>query len=63
VDEAYELTRKEGLARGIFNGGLTFLGNVALLCIMGYGGTLVVKGEMSIGDLTSFLLYRYSKLL
>lgn len=32
-------------------------GNGAILCVLGYGGTLVLQGSISAGDLTGFVMY------
>lgn len=57
VDNVLTLARKEALASGIFFGSTGWSGNVTLLALLGYGGTLVTRGEISVGDLTSLLLY------
>jgi len=51
------LVRKEAIATGIFFGSTGWSGNVTLLGLLGYGGTLVSQGTISVGDLTSLLLY------
>ncbi|KAH6914032.1 ATP-binding cassette transporter [Coprinopsis sp. MPI-PUGE-AT-0042] len=51
------LARKEAIASGIFFGSTGWSGNLTILCLLGYGGTLVSRGEISVGDLTSLLLY------
>ncbi len=33
------------------------LGSISALVILGYGGTLVVKGALTVGQLTSFVIY------
>lgn len=57
VDRVLNLARKEALASGIFFGATGWSGNVTVLCLLGYGGNLVSKGVVSVGDLTSMLLY------
>ncbi|KAF9529782.1 ATP-binding cassette transporter [Crepidotus variabilis] len=57
VDKVLVLARKEAIASGIFFGGTGWSGNVTLLCLLGYGGTLVSRGEITMGDLTSLLMY------
>ncbi|KAJ3536650.1 hypothetical protein NMY22_g5934 [Coprinellus aureogranulatus] len=57
VTRVIALARKEAIASGIFFGGTGWSGNVTILCLLGYGGTLVSRGEISVGDLTSLLLY------
>ncbi|KAI5118306.1 hypothetical protein M0805_006474 [Coniferiporia weirii] len=57
VNHVLSLARKEALASGFFFGATGWSGNVTLLCLLGYGGSLVSKGIISVGDLTSMLLY------
>ncbi|TEB37668.1 hypothetical protein FA13DRAFT_1761915 [Coprinellus micaceus] len=57
VSNVITLARKEAIASGIFFGSTGWSGNVTILCLLGYGGTLVSRGEISVGDLTSLLLY------
>lgn len=33
------------------------LGNLAILCVLWYGGILVLDGELTVGDLSSFVIY------
>ena len=44
-------------AASIFFGATGWSGNVTLLALLGYGGTLVSRGAITMGDLTSLLLY------
>ncbi|KZT04839.1 uncharacterized protein LAESUDRAFT_703148 [Laetiporus sulphureus 93-53] len=57
VDKVLALARKEAIASGIFFGSTGWSGNVTLLGLLAYGGTLVSQGTISVGDLTSLLLY------
>ncbi|EMD33179.1 hypothetical protein CERSUDRAFT_118237 [Gelatoporia subvermispora B] len=57
VGKVLDLARKEAVASGIFFGSTGWSGNVTLLALLGYGGTLVSQGHISVGDLTSLLLY------
>ncbi|KAH7909507.1 P-loop containing nucleoside triphosphate hydrolase protein [Hygrophoropsis aurantiaca] len=57
VTHVLGLARKEAVASGIFFGSTGWSGNVTLLGLLGYGGTLVSQGAISVGDLTSLLLY------
>ncbi|KAG8923829.1 ATP-binding cassette permease mdl1 [Tulasnella sp. 418] len=52
-----DFLRKEAWASGTFFGSTGWAGNVTILMLLGYGGTLVSRGEISVGDLTSLLLY------
>ncbi|KAF8584310.1 hypothetical protein K439DRAFT_1633682 [Ramaria rubella] len=57
VSAVLDLARKEAFASGLFFGSTGWAGNVTILLLLGYGGTLVSKGIISVGDLTSLLLY------
>ncbi|KAF8339323.1 P-loop containing nucleoside triphosphate hydrolase protein [Amanita rubescens] len=57
VEKVLQFARKEAIASGIFFGSTGWSGNVTLLGLLGYGGTLVSSGVISVGDLTSLLLY------
>ncbi|KZT65402.1 hypothetical protein DAEQUDRAFT_731456 [Daedalea quercina L-15889] len=57
VGDVLALARKEAVASGIFFGSTGWSGNVTLLGLLGYGGTMVSQGQISVGDLTSLLLY------
>ncbi|KAF8150437.1 P-loop containing nucleoside triphosphate hydrolase protein [Mycena galopus ATCC 62051] len=57
INYVLSLAKKESTASAIFFGSTGWSGNVTILCLLGYGGTLVSKGLISIGDLTSLLLY------
>ncbi|MEM8712908.1 MAG: ABC transporter ATP-binding protein, partial [Planctomycetota bacterium] len=43
-----------------FAGVMTFAGFSSFALVLGYGGELMLKGELSAGELTSFLLYTFS---
>lgn len=57
VTHVLTLAKREAIASGIFFGSTGWSGNVTLLGLLGYGGTLVSRGDISVGDLTSLLLY------
>ncbi len=44
-------------ARGLFGAMMTFLGFGTLIVILWYTGRLVIEGSLTLGSLTSFLLY------
>jgi ABC transporter fused permease/ATP-binding protein len=56
-EESYRLAAKRAFAGGAFGGLGGFAGYGAIALVVWYGGRLVVAGEMTIGDLTAFLLY------
>jgi ATP-binding cassette subfamily B protein len=57
IDESYRLAAKRAWANGIFVGAAAWLGSLAILLVLWYGGTLVISGELTSGTLTSFVLY------
>ncbi|KAF7296039.1 ATP-binding cassette transporter [Mycena kentingensis (nom. inval.)] len=57
IERVLTLAKREASASAIFFGSTGWSGNVTILCLLGYGGTLVSRGQISIGDLTSLLLY------
>lgn len=57
VDGVYQLQRKETLANGVFQGTNEVAGDLGMIGLLIYGGHLVSKGEISVGDMTSLLIY------
>ncbi|EIW80291.1 hypothetical protein CONPUDRAFT_82597 [Coniophora puteana RWD-64-598 SS2] len=57
VTEVLKLARKEAIASGIFFGSTGWSGNLTMLGLLGYGGSLVSEGMITVGNLTSLLLY------
>jgi ABC transporter fused permease/ATP-binding protein len=57
IDRALALARKRIVASSIFMAATTFAGYASAALVFWYGGKLVARGEMSAGDLTSFLVY------
>jgi len=57
IFEAFLAMKKRSVTIAYFQGGLSFMGYGAVALVLWYGGRLVVAGSMSIGDLTSFILY------
>ncbi|MBM4367372.1 MAG: ATP-binding cassette domain-containing protein [Deltaproteobacteria bacterium] len=57
VDEAFALGRRLALAYGAFQGAMGFAAYAAIAGGLWYGGTMVIDKRMTLGDLTSFMLY------
>lgn len=57
IDRSFEVARKRALASGAFGGVVSFAAYSAIAVVLWYGGHLVVAQKMSLGELTSFLLY------
>ncbi|WVR07858.1 hypothetical protein IAU60_004901 [Kwoniella sp. DSM 27419] len=55
VDSVFQLARREAYMTGIFWGASGLTGNLAMLCLLGYGGHLVSIQEITVGDLTSYV--------
>ncbi|MEW5854099.1 MAG: ABC transporter transmembrane domain-containing protein [Myxococcota bacterium] len=57
IDRAFALGRTAARAYGVFQGALGLAGYFAVAVVLWYGGTLVLRGALSVGDLTAFMLY------
>lgn len=57
VQDVFALAKKEALASGAFFGGAGLSGNLAVLAVLWYGGHMVMDNIITIGELTSFMLY------
>lgn len=57
LEQSYQLSLKKISEVAKFTGLLSTLGLGAIVFIVWYGGNLVISGEMSVGTLTSYLLY------
>lgn len=57
LDQLFELARKRAYLGAYFQGGVSFVSYVSIAVVIWYGGRLMVMGEITLGDLTSFLLY------
>lgn len=57
VLNSYIYAKKRALVDGLFSSVSMLIADIAVTGVLFYGGTLVLKGEMSAGSLTSFILY------
>jgi ATP-binding cassette subfamily B protein len=57
IDETFRLAAKQALMIGGFSGIVGFVGYGAIALVVWYGGRLVTAGELTMGQLTAFLLY------
>lgn len=57
VDDVKYLGYKEALAKGMFFGTTGLSGNLIVLSVLWYGGSMMQAGLLTVGNLTSFLLY------
>jgi ABC-type multidrug transport system fused ATPase/permease subunit len=57
VDGVFKLQKKETVANGIFQGGNEVMGDLGMIGLLLYGGVLVRRGEISVGDMTALFIY------
>lgn len=57
VREIFVLAKREAIASGAFFGSTGLAGNITILAILGIGGQMVTSNAITIGELSSFLLY------
>lgn len=57
ISEVLKLSYKESKARAIFYAMTGFSGNIIIISVLYYGGVMVSSQSISIGNLSSFLLY------
>jgi ABC transporter fused permease/ATP-binding protein len=57
VDRAFTLARQRTLQSSVFMGVVSIAGYGSIAAVLWYGGRLVVDGALSVGSLTSFLIY------
>lgn len=57
IEHVLKLSYKEALARGIFWGMTGLSGNLIVLAVFYYGGIMMTESQITIGDLSAFLLY------
>ncbi|KAK0409677.1 hypothetical protein QR680_004687 [Steinernema hermaphroditum] len=57
INEIWDISRREGIAKGLMFGSFQFTGYMALTSILFYGSSLINQGLLTYGDLSSFCLY------
>lgn len=57
IERSYSLARIRARLGGLFSGGISFLAYATIAIIVWYGGTLVLNGVITAGDLTAYILY------
>ncbi|WP_426757193.1 ABC transporter ATP-binding protein [Myxococcus sp. Y35] len=57
VERSYTLARARALQSSVFMGAASIAGYGSIAAVLWYGGRLVVDGSLSVGALTSFLIY------
>lgn len=57
LQKYYQVALKRILATAFFSGGVTIVGYGTIAGVLWYGGRLVTTGQLTIGDLTQFILY------
>ncbi|KJH49312.1 putative antigen peptide transporter-like 2 [Dictyocaulus viviparus] len=57
ICDIWNISRKEGFARGAMYGSFQFTGYIALSTVLFYGSNLISQGLLTYGDLSSFCLY------
>lgn len=60
VGRVFDVQVKDARVQAAFGGAVTFAGFTSFALVLGYGGELMLRGDMSAGDLTAFLLYTFS---
>jgi ABC transporter fused permease/ATP-binding protein len=60
VDASYALARKRARVNAIFGAVAAFSAYGAISGVLWYGGILLAEGAMTMGELTSFLLYTFT---
>ncbi len=60
VETSFGLARSRARVAALFQGVAGFFSYAAVASVLWYGGLLLSRGEMSMGELTSFLLYTFT---
>lgn len=57
VTASFELAKTRARASSVFQGVVGFAAYGAIAAVLWYGGVLVLRGQLLVGDLTAFILY------
>lgn len=57
IDRVLQLCYKEAKARALFYGMVGFSGHIIIISVLYYGGVMVSSNTITVGNLSSFLLY------
>ncbi|MCB9746734.1 MAG: ATP-binding cassette domain-containing protein [Alphaproteobacteria bacterium] len=57
VERSFDTARRRAVLGALFRGAIGLAGYTAIALVLWYGGTLLVEGLMTLGELTSYLLY------
>lgn len=57
VRQVFNIGKKEAFTNATFFSSTNILGDVSFLLVLAFGSHLVLQGNLSIGDLTAFMLY------
>lgn len=57
ADDVFDASMRSSVIRARFMPGIEILPNIGLITVLGYGGHLVLNGDMTIGQLVSFNIY------
>ena len=59
VETVFDLARVRARIGALFGGGMSFAFGIAIAVVLWFGGSLLVDGTMTIGQLTQFVLYTF----
>lgn len=57
INKVMNLSYREALVRAAYFGSIGLAGNCVVLSVFYYGGTMMTESQISVGDLSAFLLY------
>ncbi|BFZ60342.1 ATP-binding cassette permease mdl1 [Saitoella coloradoensis] len=57
IREIFQLAKREATASGLFFSSNGLAGNATVLAVLGIGGRMVADGTITVGELSSFMLY------